>query len=102
MKRIGVLFFLFLALQSCEKDRLRLDDFTEVTVIGIDMTMTPCSGGYVFQIGDSTYRTIEVISNTILTDTMTFPKTVFIKYEHPNGGCYDWSERNIKITDIHD
>ena len=98
MKNIGVMLVLFFALQSCKKNRL--DDFTEVTIIDRDMTMTPCSGVYFLMIGDSTYRALEVVSNTILSDSTTLPKTVFIKYEHPSGGCYDWSEKNIKITEI--
>jgi hypothetical protein len=100
MKKIGLLLVLFLALQSCKKNRL--DDFTEVTIVGRDMTMTPCSGGYLLTIGDSTYRALEVVSNSFLTDTTTLPKTVFIKYEHPSGNCYNLSDKIIKITDIHD
>lgn len=99
MKKIGVILILFLALLSCKKNRL--DDFTEVTIFDRDMTMTPCSGGYLLMIGDSTYRALEVVSNTILTDTTTLPKTVFIKYEHPSGTCYNLSDKIIKITDIH-
>ncbi len=100
MMKTGLLLVLFLALQSCKKNRL--DDFTEVTIIGRDMTMTPCSGGYLLTIGDSTYRALEVVSNSFLTDTTTLPKTVFIKYEHPSGNCYNLSDKIIKITDIHD
>ncbi len=92
--------FILILEGGCKKENL--GSFTEITITGMDLTMRPCSGGYYGKIGNETCRTLEIVSNTILTENLTFPKTFLIKYERPSGICYDEKDNTtkIKITEI--
>lgn len=76
--------------------------YSEVTITSFDMTMTPCSGGYMGIIDNKNYRISEVVKNDILTQNTKFPKTYIVKYGLLTGLCYNQSEglTNIVVTEI--
>jgi hypothetical protein len=76
--------------------------FSEITFTGMDLTMRPCSGGFIGTMGNEHCRAFDIVSNTILTDSTLFPQTYYIQYERPSGGCYNEVDgtSKIKITAI--
>lgn len=98
---IGLSIIFLMGLLSCNKSNY-LSGYTEATFTGLDLTMRPCSGGYFLKVNNKTYRSWDIISNTILNEQTIFPKNYLIQFELPTGGCYDENDNTIKIkiTDI--
>ncbi|MBI1184724.1 hypothetical protein GC194_10655 [bacterium] len=74
----------------------------KATFTGMDVSMTPCSGGYFFTIGDSSYRAFEIAANKILNEQSDFPKKYEVKIRYKAGGCYstELSGKLVQITAI--
>lgn len=100
MKRVILLIVIVVLLLtlSCEKNSS--NSFIEINITGIDYSMRPCSGGYVGEIGEEKYRCLDIVPNNILSIYTVFPKTFLIKYERPNGACYEEKNLEIKIKII--
>ena len=79
---------------GCSKSNLN-----EVQITGGDLRACSCCGGYFLKMNNQSYRAIEIIPNSIITSTTSFPlqcKIAFTYIDTTNNYCM--SERLIKIT----
>ena len=89
-----------LLLFSCRKDPAILDN---AIITGNDMRMCPCCGGIMITFSNNpspyqaTFYDIDSVApNSVISDTMTFPKYVRVKWHFESKGC----PVNVAIDEI--
>ncbi len=99
VKRIlGALLLVLLMSGSCTKPGTPAG-WVRATFTGLDYRTCLCCGGYYFTANDTNYRALDVVKNSVLDVHTRFPKTYFIQFEIPSGGCFGGGDDPVvKVT----
>jgi hypothetical protein len=91
MKQFILFFAIILIAASCKKDK---SDMNEAAIIGADMTMCACCGGYFIDINNTRYRfNPDSVTSSLNLNTATFPLDVDLEWVSIVGPCdnFNWS-----------
>lgn len=85
MKKLIIYVCILLLMSAgCEKD----DDFSTAQILGADMALCPCCGGWLIKIDNKTYRFFNLPEDSnIDLETEIFPIDVSLEWTKDTSGC---------------
>ncbi len=101
---VGLLLGMALVLisfQSCKKETTLSDEWKEAKIIGQDLRLCACCGGWFITLEQDTVRTFGFPDEYELPSAMNLPKDVYLQYEEQTGPCSDF-ENLIQVKAIMD
>lgn len=96
---LGIIL-VFLSFQNCKKDTEGCPDgWQEARIIGQDLRLCACCGGWFIEIEQDTVRTFVLPDGFDLGTMPDLPIEVCLQYETGTGGCQNF-ESLIEVTQI--
>jgi hypothetical protein len=87
MKKLILFGFVLISLMACKKESSNLQE-GKITGYDYRKCYSPCCGGYYIQIGNTTYRSLDLEENNLLDlSTETFPLPVLLEWKKVENSC---------------
>jgi hypothetical protein len=87
MKKLIFVCFILMSLFACKKETGNLYE-GKITGFDYRKCFSPCCGGFFIQIGDSTYRSLDIPENSQMDlSTEHFPVSVVLEWQKVQNSC---------------